>query len=76
MTTIFAIETELKSQNIDFSSVELLAHVRQKYRAYCSHCGAVLSFSDMSSDDYLGACIECDLDFYANECYLELIGGA
>ena len=74
MTTIYAIENELKSQNIDFSSLELLEHIRQKYKAYCPKCGAVLSFSDISNPDYLGACLECDEDFYAIECYLELEG--
>lgn len=75
MTTIYAIENELKSQNIDFSSLELLEHVRQKYKAYCPKCGAILNFSEISALDYLGACLDCDEDFYAIECYLEKLGG-
>lgn len=55
----------------DHSHDELLHYVRDNYRAYCPKCGSVISFADRSADDYLGACLECDEDFYAVECYLE-----
>ena len=73
MTTIFAIETDFKKANPDYSSVDLLSHVRARYRAYCPKCGTVLSFAHASNDDYLGACLECDEDFYSVECYLERV---
>ena len=71
MTTIHAISNELTAQNIDFTSLELLCHVRTHYKAYCPKCGSSLIYSERSAEDYLGACIECDEDFYSIECYLE-----
>jgi hypothetical protein len=71
MTTIHAISNELTAQKIDFSGSELLRFVRANYRAYCPKCGSTLIYSERSAEDYLGACIECDEDFYSIECYLE-----
>jgi hypothetical protein len=71
MTTVYAVEQELKDSNIDYHSNDLLNHIRQHYRAYCPKCGSTLDYANVSNDDYLGACLECDEDFYSIECYLE-----
>jgi len=71
MTTITAIADKLTRQNIDFTELDLLCHVRTNYKAYCPKCSSNLIYSERSAEDYLGACIECDEDFYSIECYLE-----
>lgn len=71
MTTIHAIADSLDAKNIDYSQSELLAHVRLNYKAYCPKCGSILDYANISDDEYLGACLDCDEDFYSIECYLE-----
>jgi len=68
---ISEISDKMTAPNFDFMGNELLRFVRANYRAYCPKCHSVLSYSERSDDDYLGACVECDEDFYAIECNLE-----
>lgn len=64
---------KLSAIDPDFLEHEVLAFIRDNYKAYCPKCGSILSYADyhLSNDDYLGACLECDEDFYAIECELE-----
>lgn len=36
---------------------------------YCPHCGKKISFNkkDISSEEYFGACVDCDEDFFKFE---------
>ena len=54
----------------DYTGLELYAHIREKYRAFCPKCKSSISYDDehRSNMDYLGACLDCDEDFYAIEC--------
>lgn len=54
----------------DYTGLELYAYIRENYRAYCPKCKVSISFDEehRSNMDYLGACLDCDEDFYAVEC--------
>jgi hypothetical protein len=64
------IYNKFKQVEDDFMDSELNDYIRENYKGYCPKCKSVLSFAEyhLSAPDYLGACLECDEDFYAVEC--------
>ena len=65
------IYRKYERKNFDFTNQDLYSEIRAKYRAFCPKCKSALSFAEyhLSSMDYLGACLDCDEDFYACECH-------
>jgi hypothetical protein len=71
MTFMFDVEQKLIKAGVDFAYTDLLRYIQNNYSAYCPKCNSGLDYANVSADDYLGACLECDEDFYPVECRLE-----
>jgi RNase P subunit RPR2 len=70
---LYQVANKWQKVEPDFTGLELDVYIRENYKAYCPKCNSILSFdeNDRSNMDYIGACLDCDEDFYAVECDYE-----
>ena len=73
MITRQEISNKFKKIESDFMDSELNDYIRENYKGFCPKCKSVLSFAEyhLSAPDYIGACLDCDEDFYSVECVYE-----